>query len=702
MIKKLLYLIAIVLFFMLAFMVYDYYTFTSQRNQIAHDKGQQTTLALRKQVNDILSKIAKEGDRLAKLFGSNDFTTAEIEKIIKESSLSIQEIQGVTACYEPYAFAADQRLYCPYYNKGGRNYIQVEDSYDYSVIGDGTAWYTGVRDNGANWVEPYFAGAAQDWYVDYGIPFYYNTGPNKGKIRGTVTLSFVCSGFNNIVHGLSLGKTGYGLITSPQGTFLAHPVNEYIGTVNIDSVIKEEKNLDLSKALKAIQKGEIGNVEFYDKKQNDKTLFFYDKIPTSDWGIGLMFYKNDLLNDTTALNHRYIKIALLLSAFFLILLAIYFNKDFLDRREIWILSIVSSFFVLTNIVLVSYLQHTSNRTRSEIESQPITDIATLHSFVAKQHKRSDALKIEKAIPVPTGIYVQRMEFEDSYNLNVGGTIWQKYPLNIVDKVKTGFTLPQMSPFAEASYIEESYRKRIEPKEGEDGYLLIGWDFRVTLRLDFNYADFPLDKRHINIEIVPLDNNDHLIFTPDLGSYNFTNPSKKSGLNHKINISGSEVLESYFNYSIESYDADFGYGLKGIFEKVPVLHFNVQLRRKLLNAFVTYLIPIFVVLFMLFILIISTNKSEEKQGIIESMAAFSFVLVFSHIDMRKEIVTADLIYIEYFYFATYALIVLATYNLVTYSKPKSTIFNFNENQVFKALFFPLFYVMILIVTLVKFY
>ncbi len=702
MIKKILYLLAVILFLALSYKVYDYFSFTNHRNQLAHDKGQATTLELKEQVNTILTQISAEGGRLAELFGSNDYTQGEIERIIKESALSIQEIQGVTACYEPDAFSSSQRLYCPYYNKGSRSYIQVEDSYDYSIIGKGTAWYTNVRDNGAKWVEPYFANAAKDWYVDYGIPFYYNSGHNKGKIRGTITMSFVCSGFKNLIHSLSLGKTGYGLITSTGGTFLAHPINEYIGTVNLDTLLEQEHNPTLLTVYQSILDGKTGDVEYYDKTQDDHTLFFYDKIPTSNWGIGLLFYKNDLLRDTDELNHRYIQIALLLSSFFLMLLAIYFNKDYLDKREIWILSTLSSLLLVANIVLIGYLQHTSNLSHSKNESLPLTDLSTLSSFVDEHHTRAKALKLPESIPVPTGIYIQRMEFEDSYNLNVGGTIWQKYPLEIVDKVKIGFRLPQLSPFAEASYVEEAYRKIIAPKEDEAGFLLVGWDFRVTLRLNFKYANFPLDKRHINIEILPLDNNDHLILTPDLASYNYTNPSKKSGLNHRIEISGSEVLASYFNYSIESYDSDFGYGTKELFEKVPVLHYNVQLRRKLLNAFVTYLIPIFVVLFMMFILINSTSKSVERQGIIESMAAFAFVLVFSHIDMRKEIVTADLIYIEYFYFITYLLIVVSTYNLVTYAKPGSKIFDFNNNQIFKAVFFPLFCLLILFITLAKFY
>ena len=58
----------------------------------------------------------------------------------------------------------------------------------------------------------------------------------------------------------------------------------------------------------------------------------------------------------------------------------------------------------------------------------------------------------------------------------------------------------------------------------------------------------------------------------------------------------------------------------------------------------------------FHLVICHWKKEERQGIIESMAAFFFVLIFSHIDLRKEIVTGELLYVEYFYFVTYLMLI----------------------------------------------
>ena len=702
MFRKSLYAIAILALVFMIWNVVDYYSYKAQREVTIQEHGLKTTEKLRNQVDSLLLQIVTEANRLAEVFGSQELSKDQVEEMIKKSSLSITGLQGVTACYEPYAFSDSQKLYCPYYNKGTQDFLMVDESYDYSVLGSGTAWYTSVRDEGAKWVEPYFANAAQDWYIDYGVPFYFTSGLKKGKIRGTITMSFVASGFKSIVHDLSLGKTGYGIITSAEGTFLSHPINEFVGVKKIKATIEEEPNQSLTEGYQKMFNGDKGHIEYYDLEQKDKTLFFYDQIPTSKWGMGVTFFKNDLLNDRLEMNHRYIKISLWISLFLFMLIAIYFNKDHLDKTEIWQLSGLSTVLLMANIVLIGYLQHKSVRPDDITHGPPIVDNSALSSFVNQQVQKAAKLKSQAPIEVPTGIYIQRLEFQDSYNLNVGGTVWQKYPLDKVNEIKIGFTFPQMSPFAEASYIEESYRETITSKENS-GYLLIGWDVRVTLRLNLEYKDYPFDKRHLAIKLAPIHKGSNLLFTPDLSSYKYTNPSQKSGLDGNIKISGNKILESYYNYSIETYDSDFGYGgATAAFEDVPVLGFNIHLRRLLLNAFVTYLIPIFVCLIMIFILILACGKTNERQGIIESMAAFFFVLIFSHIDLRKEVITADLIYMEYFYFIAYLMIILATFNLITYAKNKSPMFDFNENQIFKAAYFPLFFIVLLIVTLNKFY
>ena len=61
--------------------------------------------------------------------------------------------------------------------------------------GPGTAWYTGVIENGPTWADPYYGAASEAWYVDYGVPFYYASGPKKGQIRGMLGFSLEVWGF---------------------------------------------------------------------------------------------------------------------------------------------------------------------------------------------------------------------------------------------------------------------------------------------------------------------------------------------------------------------------------------------------------------------------------------------------------------------------------------------------------------------------
>ncbi|WP_029209577.1 hypothetical protein [Aquimarina agarilytica] len=209
-----------------------------------------------------------------------------------------------------------------------------------------------------------------------------------------------------------------------------------------------------------------------------------------------------------------------------------------------------------------------------------------------------------------------------------------------------------------------------------------------------------------MEIQPLKNSDHLLLVPDLKGYTYTNPLQKSGMNNKIRLPGSKILETYFNYSFYTYATNFGFKDNTDFEETPILHFNINVREVLITAFITYLIPIFVTLVMIFIFIYSTPRSKDGRidggTIVQGMTAFFFVLIFSHIDLRKNIETADLIYMEYFYFITYIIIILATYNLITFSRIPHKLFDFKDNLIVKASYWPLFLLMVLGISLFNFY
>ncbi len=701
-IRFILYSLCVVTAVYLVIQVVSYNRYVNSQDEQVLRTAQATTDAINVDVDALLQSVEQAGEELGQRFAQQDFTDEEVRALIKQVSLDYPEISGVTACYTPFGFSEDKRLYCPYYNKRTESVLNIEESYDYTIKGSGTAWYNGVVEKGKTWTNPYYGAAAQSWFVDYGVPFYYSSGPKKGQVRGIVDFAIEVGDFKKIIHSLSVGRTGYGFINTENGLILSHPIADYVGTKTLQDLREMGDRPELVPAYDALLAGESGHYEFIDQDSGDAALIVYDKIATANYGIAMVFFKQDLMDNQRKRNQRYIKMALTLSLLFVLALTLYFGRDILDRTEIEVISVLATFLLIANVSFVGFLQHGSVGFKKENDSPPIIDTITLGNFVEQQNARSETLKIAKPIVVPTGLYVETIEFEDSYNVNIGGTVWQKYPLGAADDLTIGFRFPQISPFAEASMIEESYRETVTGKEGEEGYLLVGWDYRVTLRLNLKYADFPFDKRHLDIKISPLSLEDNLLFVPDLGSYQYTTPAKLAGLNPKITLSGNEITRSYFNFSIETYDSTFGYESKTAFENVPVLHFNVHIRRLLLNAFVTYLIPIFVALSLIYILIMACSKTEARQGIIESMAAFFFVLIFSHIDLRKDIETADLIFMEYIYFTTYILIVLSTLNLMAYTKSKTSLFDFNENQIYRVVYFPIFFTAILVVMLAKFY
>jgi len=695
--RKFLYISTALLAIASIWVIYDLVQFNSSRQDALTTLGSETTKTLEKDVNNLLLEVMREGDTIAKALNIQSFTKEDLELFIKRKSNELDQILGITIAYEPYAFKDDVALYAPYFDKDKQEILHIETLYNYTDPKLSTAsWYVNVVQNGKAWVEPYYAKAANALVADYGIPFF-----NKdGSLKGVISLTISLDGFTELIHGLSLGKTGYGFVASKEGVILAHPVGAYRGIKTLEQLKKEDDRQKVKDAYTAVQNGDTGNTEFYDVVKQQETLFFYDKVPASDWRIGVLFFKNDLLGGESEVKQKYIQIAVVLSFLFFFLLAIFYNRDYLSTREIWYLGFFAGFILLSNSIMIGYLEHTAIHTAQDVtQSPPVTDINTLNSVVNAQALRAVQSKLKRKTSIPTGVYIDKLVFEDSYNVSLSGKIWQKYPTEIVDSIQPGFALPQTAPFAEAQLVEERSREVL------DDYTLITYVFRTTFRLNFEYKKYPFDRRNIQLYLQPRALKDNLLFVPDLESYVYTNPSQKSGLSKKISLSGNKILESYFSYNYYTYDSNFGAPVGASNVTVPELHFNIKLKRVLITPFVTYLIPIFVTLILVYMLLYSTRKKEgvaADSGVVQAMTAFFFVLIFSHIDLRKNIETSELLYLEYFYIVTYIMILWSTYNLITYSRGSQKLFNYKENLIVKATFWPLFLLMILVITLMIFY
>lgn len=92
MLKKILYLIGLTLLALLTWTVYEFSVFSAERTARIHTQATATTTQLRDEISSLLERVTAEGQRLAKLFGENDYSADEVRKLLKESSLSVAEI----------------------------------------------------------------------------------------------------------------------------------------------------------------------------------------------------------------------------------------------------------------------------------------------------------------------------------------------------------------------------------------------------------------------------------------------------------------------------------------------------------------------------------------------------------------------------------------------------------------------------------
>lgn len=694
--KKVIFGISGLLFLLLIFLLLSYSQYEQERDEKSIRQGEYTTAELVTSVDSILGKVVVSGNRIAADLKGLKASRQEVLDLVKTESYKMDALLGVTVAYEPYAFDSASRLFAPYFDKNSRDYIFIEDVYDYTDTNLTTSkWYTNVRDHGSGWVEPYYAEGAKTLVADYGVPFYNN----KGEVIGTVTMTISLQGFTDLVHNLSLGRSGYGFVCSPEGLLLAHPINNFLGRKKLTELPEAQRQEEVRQAYEAMLSGESGHLEYTDEESRRKTLLFYDQAENAGWGIGIVFFKQELLGKAHALKSKKTLIAAVIGLLLLFLALIGLRIWHFNPLKAWVVSGLTTFILLLNILYLWKLQH--NDTEADgVESLVVTDHAVLNRFVQIQQRKAELQKTDSLLCVPTGIYLNRLDFDDAYNIEVSGYVWQHYPKGILEEINPGISLPQTTPFAEASFIREAYR------EEQANSTLIGWEFRHSLRMNFNYRNFPFDKRNVNIRVLPREVKHNLLLVPDLSSYRFISPSLRPGISEDVELPGDELMRSYFAMSITEYNTDFGFASKNHFEKLPELSFNIEIRRILINAFISYLIPIVVVLLMMFILINTSGKTSNRLprlGIMESLSAFFFVLIFSHIDLRKGVETAQLMYMEYFYFISYMMLILSVYNLILYTRREGVLFfDYRDNLIVKLSFWPLFLFIVYVFTLINFY
>jgi hypothetical protein len=308
--------------------------------------------------------------------------------------------------------------------------------------------------------------------------------------------------------------------------------------------------------------------------------------------------------------------------------------------------------------------------------------------------------------IPTGLYIESIQFKGPYNVQVSGYVWQRYandlPKGLVPKGPddTGFVMP-----------EAQYARFFKVYQGQQGNEeLIGWSFFATLREQFDYKEYPLDRQQIWIELWHKDFEQNVYLAPDLEGYASLNPAALPALDKDLVLEDWDFQESYFSYHAARYNSNFGVQDYVPGQRAPELRYIISIKRHLLSTLISRMIVPLVILIQLFVIVVVIGTKEKRLeqfgvrpgAVIFTCAAFFFATLVAHNSLRGDLRAYGLVYLESLYILTYFMILAVAINSVLLvAKPNLKLFRDYDNLWAEVLYWPTILLAMVVITFLTF-
>ncbi len=619
---------------------------------------------------------------------------AGIQERLRAETDARPDIDGLAVTFEPFVYDPELRLYQHYRFKTDRGTFDVIDgaTYDYTAPPSetaSTAWYRHPLERGPMWNEPFFATGAQKVLIEYGVPFFRQDAESGSLVpAGVVTIDYSLSDLRALMLALELGATGYGYVVSTSGTFLAHPVPDVVARASILDQAAANDEAALAAAAQRALAGEAATIETVDALTGETSWQFLVPMPTTGWVLGIVLNKAELQADAGQSARALVAIALAAGFAVVCTIALVMRAERAERRGLWAVSLGFAAISVVLIAIVWLLMADVDReTRANITGQ-----AALDSYLA-DFRASAALTGQPLIEIPTGVFVQSVEFPTPTSVLFNGYIWQRYPADFPPEAQ-GFALPQL--LGPEFTIDEVLRT----EQGDEE--IVVWYVGVELKQTFDTSRFPFDRRDMRLRIAPLALDRQIVLTPDLDAYNLLNPRLLPGLDSEVRVNNWSVQRSLYSYRTEPYNTTFGIEARAQTIALPEMQFTLYWQRNFLGPFIAYLLPGVVAALMLFAFLLGERKFGSKEEITNTLnyaAALFFVIAVAHTALRESIAAVGITYMEYLYLLLYVAIVAVGINtFLVANRPNWWIIRYQDNLIPRLLFWPLFTGMLLLATL----
>ena len=368
------------------------------------------------------------------------------------------------------------------------------------------------------------------------------------------------------------------------------------------------------------------------------------------------------------------------------------------RRRLWIVSGLISFACLIVLVGMWVGVYTAPPTPDPADTVVTTpDEVTryLEAYVPAPDPGAEPPRF-----IPTGLYIHSVEFKGPYDVLVTGYIWQRYANGLPRDLDKGFVMPE----AQSIRTDEVYRVQQDDEE------LIGWSFQATLREQFDYHRYPLGRPQIWLQLWHTDFERNVYLTPDLEAYTSLDPSSLPGVDPDLLLENWDILQSFFSYRANSYNANFGIQGYVADEMQPELYYSISLKRHLLSALISRMIVPIVILIQLFVIVMVIGRNQERLekfevrpgAIIFTCAAFFFAVLFAQNSLRAELQAYGFVYLESLYILTYFVILAVAINSVLLvARPDLRLFREHDNMWAEVSYWPMTLLTLVVITFLTF-
>jgi len=368
---------------------------------------------------------------------------------------------------------------------------------------------------------------------------------------------------------------------------------------------------------------------------------------------------------------------------------------------LWGASLASSAAMAGGVALLWYQALTAAPDVEE-GAQALINARDVQRLVGQQQDKS-ASQLEPPIIVPTGMFLQTLDFTQDGTLVANGYVWQQYPLQVPEGLQFGVLFPDAE---DVTIADEPDYRRTTP-DGE----VLGWHFKLSQRQPLRHARYPLDWETVSLRMWHRDFDRNTILVPDLAAFGLMFPELLPGLDEDLQIKGWQATGSYFSVRQHNYNTNFGIPEYTGQWNFPELEFNILLRRNFLDPFVSYVTPLLVVLLLLFAVQMTVSKQEGRSAllgfnaaaIVASCSALFFVVLVSHGAVRSSLGDQKIFYLEYWYLVTYIAILSSSVNAILFSlNAPLPLLHYRDNLAAKLLFWPATTMLLFAATMFVFY